>query len=269
MTRRGRPRQSELAKIRAIKSDGRAWLRNEIRRSNGNQQDRFKYAFDAACVLHTLEQKKLSPAKKAVSQDRTLRLRQTSHGAAVDRYGKLPDPEFLEAFIKRSAPDWPWREYQVDSAQLDEKRKLEDRSDLEKAASDRFVKAIRNRFVTPETPGLDMLRQLRGARPDNLNTWPTARILKLAMAIPERTIKKIVAKLQPKPKQTEIVTIPLRNVFSRRGAVPKRYHPRLVLAVVNDFISRLPDSSIGDKERKQFHKTAMTVKRALMLRLRA
>jgi hypothetical protein len=78
-------------------------------------------------------------------------------------------------------------------------------------------------------------------------------------------IKKIIANLRP--NKGEIVKKPLRRKSSRCGAVPLRYGPRLVIGVLNEFVNRLQDFSLGNEEQKQLRKTALLVKRAFAARL--
>jgi hypothetical protein len=105
-------------------------------------------------------------------------------------------------------------------------------------------------------------------------TWPTLRELKMATAIPERTLQKIIKNLRPQknemtkePRIVPLVFDPSRRKFSRHGAVPWRYGPRLVIGVLNEFENRLQEFPINDAERKGLRKTALLVKRAFAARL--
>src|SRR5262249_40708069 len=105
-------------------------------------------------------------------------------------------------------------------------------------------------------------------------TWPTLRELKLATAIPERVLARIIKKLRPQkaemtkePRIVPLVFDPSRHKSSRRGTVPLRYGPRLVIAVLNELLNRLPEFPIDDGERKRLRKTALLVKRAFAARL--
>jgi len=115
------------------------------------------------------------------------------------------------------------------------------------------------RFATAPGPERHRLRRLSyvSKKP---TTWPTLRELKLATAIPERTIKEIIKRLRP--KHGEIVEKP-RERFSRRGAMGNCYGPRLVSGVIDEFLKRLPDYEMEDYERKQWQKAALAVKRAI------
>ena len=103
------------------------------------------------------------------------------------------------------------------------------------------------------------LLRLRGMRSNDPTTWPTLRELKLATGLPERTIKRIIAGSQPEPRQTEIVTIPLRHISSKCGAMPRRYAPRLVVAVLKEFVNRLPELPIANEDQKRLRKIAKRI----------
>ena len=151
-----------------------------------------------------------------------------------------------------------------------------------------------SKFFTPDSPNAVLLQSLawewRTKRVMNPHarhwwenykhyqvirtTWPSLRELKLATAISERTLGKIIRNL--KPKKTEITKEPRivprifdasRRKFSRRGAVPLRYGPRLVVGVLNEFVNRLPEFPLDKKEREGMRKTAVRVKRAFVARL--
>jgi hypothetical protein len=147
-------------------------------------------------------------------------------------------------------------------------RSRNERIAKERASMKRHDEARVNRFVTADEPDAGMLHDLRQRIiPTDPTTWPTLRELNLATAMPERTIKTIVANLRPKPRQAEIVKIPLRHKFSKCGAMPRRYGPRLVIGVLNEFVNRLPEFQIGNEERRRLQKTAMRIKRAFVARL--
>jgi hypothetical protein len=90
------------------------------------------------------------------------------------------------------------------------------------------------------------------------------RELNLATAIPERTLTKIIKKLQP--KKGEVIRARLRHKFSKRGVLPLRYGPRLIVGVLGEFVDRLPEFPIDDGEGKRLQKTALLVKRAFAAR---
>jgi hypothetical protein len=108
-------------------------------------------------------------------------------------------------------------------------------------------------------------RSPRGHRRIIRRMWPTLRELKVATAIPERTLKELIKRLRP--TKDEIVRLSLRHKFSRRGALPLRYGPRLIIGVLNEFLNRLPQFSIDNDERRQLRKTALLVKRAFAAQL--
>jgi hypothetical protein len=144
-------------------------------------------------------------------------------------------------------------------------RSRNERIAKEKAWMKRHDEARVNRFVTADEPDAGMLHDLRKRIiPTDRTTWPTLRELNLATAIPERTIKRIIANLRPTARQAEIVTIRLRHKFSKCGAMPRRYGPRLVIGVLNEFVNRLPEFQIDNEERRRLQKTAMRIKRAAL-----
>jgi hypothetical protein len=162
--------------------------------------------------------------------------------------------EKLRQIIPTDPADWatlPGKIYYSGS------RSRNDQIAKEVARMKRHDEARVNRFVTADEPDAGMFRDLRQRIiPTDPTAWPTLRELKLATAMPERTIKGIIANLRPTPRQAEIVTIPLRQMFNRCGAMPQRYGPRLVIGVLNEFVNRLPEFQIDDKERKRLRKIA-------------
>jgi hypothetical protein len=255
MARPGRPRANLKQKILAEMAEDEKRLEvrigEELRKS---QCFPSRMAFEAACVLHTLEQGseyQKARCKPIVRQLLKFARLNGPHG----RWRS--DHDFLTCFIEKHNPGWKWRE-QIDDGSHENANERLAKMGVE---CERFSKAIRNRFVSPGVPDYGALFRLRGMRPNDPTTWPTLRELKLATAIPERTIEKIIAKLRPTP--AEIVTIPLRHTFSRRGAMPRRYGPRLVVGVLNEFVNRLPESPIANEDQKRLRKIVTHVKRSL------
>jgi hypothetical protein len=129
--------------------------------------------------------------------------------------------------------------------------------------------SLMNRSVTPYVPAADELIRFRKIGVDDPRTWPTLTDLKLATAFSEKKLRTIIANSRP---QTSEITAPLRSKtqrlrISKRGALPNRYHPRLVLIVLEEFLKRLRDLPISNAEQQTFRETAMTVKRALTFKL--
>jgi hypothetical protein len=182
--------------------------------------------------------------------------------------------DFLEEFIHYHAPNWNWRAEAVKGGieRRDCKRENE-RIAKDIAADARLRMARATKSHTPDAPDGLLLyglacehgRSLRGQRRIVRRTLPTLRELKLATAIPEREMRRIMSDLRP--KQGEIIKQPLRHKFSRCGAVPLRYGPRLVIGVLNELLNRLQQFSIEDEERESLRKTTLTVKRAFAARL--
>jgi hypothetical protein len=217
-------------------------------------------AFAAACVLHTLESG--NDLQKAYCESIIGWLRNWAR--LNGPRGKWPTRHnFLTDFIETHAPGWKWRE-QIDDG-FHERRN--ERIATLLAESDRFSKAVRSRFISADAPDLGMLLRLREIIPNDPTTWPTLRELKLATAIPERTIKRSVANLRPKPRKAEIIKVPLRHTFNKQGAMPLRYGPRLVVGVLNDFMNRLPEFRVDDKAQKRLGKAVGQAKRALIARM--
>jgi hypothetical protein len=268
MPRRGRPRQNdEEREIRQRIANNRrkvvSLIADFIRRKRPlTARD---HALVAARVLRTrternqrcspLVQELLKFAKK--------------HGP----HGRWDNPsDFLEEFIVTHGQgrqnSWTYIVPRTRDA-------CDERNINEMAEMRRHSRALRQRFATPAKPDPSMLRHLRAVKPYDATTWPTLRELKIATALSERRIKMILVQLRPKPANGEIIKLPLRHVFttrgsgSKRGGLPKRYHPRLVLGVINVLICDLADYPIGDEERKCFREVAMTVKRALTQKLGA
>jgi hypothetical protein len=136
----------------------------------------------------------------------------------------------------------------------------------EQARRTRRDRARVERFITPNEPDAGRVHQLKRIIPTDPTTWPTLRELKLAMAIPERTIKTILANLQPTPTQAEIVTVPFRHKFSGGGAFPKRHGPRLIIEVLNEFVNRLPRFPVTNEDQKRLRKIAMQAKTVIASR---
>ena len=229
----GRPRQhTELEELRKAKKTQREWLRKKIREVIG-KPDRFQFAWKAATVLHTLEQPSLSDALRAACKDRIKRLRNTNVGYAVDPYGRKRDSDFLEAFIQKCAPGWEWRKH----ADNENRAAAYERNIRERAQMLRCSRASANRHVLPEAPDPSWLIYLaKRIKPNELMSWPTLRELKLAMAFGERPIKRIIQSAHPKTSEIVMKT-------------PKRFAPRLVLAVVEVFLNRCPGLEIHEKQR--------------------
>jgi len=185
--------------------------------------------------------------------------------------GKWPSArDFLEEFLGTHASGWNWRE-EARQGNIEERiRKQEDYRFAQEHAEDaRWNMAWATKYYTPDAPDCVLLHLLawenRKQRRFIRNTWPTLRELKLATAIPERMLKKIIESLRP--KNGEIIKEPFRHKFSRGGAVPLRYGPRLIVGVLSEFLNRMPEFPIDDGERKQLRKTALIAKRAFAARL--
>jgi hypothetical protein len=238
----------------------------------GSGRTPWRGAYEAAYLRWTLE--KGSPFAKARCEQLIKKLRETKWARANDPSGRLSDREFLERFIEAHAPGFDWREDARLGENDDRIRKQEDERIAQEHAEDaRMRMSWATKHYTPDAPDGVLLcvlaweyrRSPRGHRRIIRGTLPTLRELNVATAIPERTLKKIIKDLRP--TKGEIVRLPLRHKFSRRGALPLRYGPRLVIGVLNEFLNRLPEFPIDDAERKRLRKTALLVKRAFAARL--
>jgi len=230
-------------------------------------------AFEAASLLlrYGTDSRKiqLTPIFKSINQYAQ------KHGP----HGKWRTVDFLEEFIRYHAPNWNWRAEAVKGGIEHRNYKQENKRIAKEIAEDaRFGMARATKSHTPDA--LDGLllyglaweltwehnRSRCGQRRIVRRTWPTVRELKLATAFSERELKKIMWDLRP--AKGEIIKEPLRHKFSRIGAVPLRYAPRLVIGVLNELLNRLQQFSIKDEEREALRKTILTVKRAFAARLR-
>jgi len=189
---------------------------------------------------------------------------------ANDPERRLSDRKFLESFIEAHAPGFDlWED--VRQGEIEDRiREQEDQQIAQEYADDaRYRMSLTTKYYTPTAPDgywlCDLAWEYRKRRRLIRTTWPSLRELKRATAIPERTLKRIIENLRP--KTDERVTLPFRHKFSRRGALPLRYGPRLIIGVLREFLNRLPQFSIDDDERKQLRKTALLVKRAFAARL--
>ena len=232
-----------------------------------NPNTRRIMAFEAACLLLEVE----SGADPNDIQSRAIFKKINQYAKKNGPHGRwLRLRDFLEEFIGTHDPSFDWRE-DARQGEIEERIREQqgERIAQEHAEHARWEMAWVTKFYTPDMPddvGLSALAwEYRKRQRLIRRTWPTLRELKLATAIPERTLKKIVLSLRP--KKGEIVKEPLRHKFSRRGAVPLRYGPRLVVGVLNEFLNRLPEFPIDEGERKRLRKIAFLVKRAFVAKL--
>jgi hypothetical protein len=225
-----------VEELRASNRAERERLAKKIRELRG-KPTRLEFAWEAATVLHTIEQPRLSAALKAACDDRVQRLRETRPGYAIDPYGRIPDPEFLEAFIRKCALGWDWRKQTEGRKQAEKRAAREERYIREWAQMNRDSRAHRNRHVLPERPDPSRLIFLAARiRPNQPMTWPTLKELKLATGLSERTIRQIIK--SNRPKKSELIF-----------KTPKRFDLRLVLGVVEKFLERLADVQMDQKPR--------------------
>jgi hypothetical protein len=249
-------------------------------------------AFEAACLLFAIE----GGAAPATIQHKAIFQKINQCAKKNGPHGKwLRARDFLEEFISAHAPGWNWREDARQGEVEDRNYQRENERIAKEIAEDaRWGMARATKFYTPNAPDPVLLcalawewRKKRVKDPDarhwwenvkryrvTRTTWPTLQELKLATAISGRTLGKIIRNLQP--KKTEMTKEPRivprtfdasRRRFSRRGAVPLRYGPRLVVGVLNEFVNRLPEFLMDDEERRRLQKMALRVKRAFVAKL--
>jgi hypothetical protein len=187
-------------------------------------------------------------------------LRETRSGRSIDPDGKLNDTDFLKAFIQHYGEDyalaslrglsssWP-RAGPPRVCKAGDKKERDARytNELEQLAWQQ--KARLNRFITPDKPDAGVLNDLwHRIKSTDPATWATLRELKLATAMPERAVRTIILKSEPKTR--EIVNVPFRPKWTKRGACPKRYAPRLVIAVLREFLTRLSAIAVSDEKER-------------------
>jgi len=237
MPHAGRPRdRSEVEELRASRKAERKRLAEKIRQITGGPTP-FDYAWEAATILHTLEQPGLPVALREKCEDRVYALRRTQIGHAIACYRTRQDAGFLEEFIRECARGWDWRKQTLDRNQVEERAARDERYIQELAETRRASRAHANRHVLPEGPDPSRLIFLTTRiRPNERVTWATFKDLKLATGLSERTIRYTINK--SRPKKYELV-----------AKTPRRFAPRLVLRVIDEFVKRLPELEIDEQQR--------------------
>jgi len=216
--RPGRPRTNLARKILAEMSDDEKRLEAIVPERLGSSA--WRMAYEAACLRLILE--KGSAFEIARCEPLIKKLRETKWARANDPSGWFSDREFLERFVEAHAPGFDWREDARQDEIEDRIRKQQDEQFAQEHAEDACWKmACAKKFCTPSAPDGWLLWALAWERRKRQRvirrTWPTLRELNLATAIPERTLTKIIKRLQP--KKGEIIRGPLRHKFSKRGAL--------------------------------------------------
>ena len=230
--------------------------------------------------------KREASAKRAIWASRIQMLKKTDWARKIDPGEKMSDCQLLERFFYDSElstedrcriarttglpqktidalSETAWREEQSEKLDGDDEQFLRERARVEHEC-----RALSKRSVTPFVPSRDYLARLRKSRPDDPTTWPTLLDLKMATAMSENAIRKFIGGLAPELIKSEIVRGNLRRL-GKGGALLKRYGPRLVLTVVDEFLKRLPNYSVEEVQRNRLRNIAMTIKRALTSKLRA
>jgi hypothetical protein len=263
--RPGRPRKNLARKILGDMSDDEKRLEAIVPERLGSSA--WRMAYEAACLRLILE--KGSAFEIARCEPLIKKLRKTKWARANDPSGRFSDREFLERFVEAHAPGFDWRE---DARQGESEDRIRDQEDnriaQEGAEDERSRMSWATKYYTPDAPDGFLLCSLaweyRKQRRFIRRTWPTLRELNLATAIDERVIKKIIKSLRPMKGETIKA---VRNKFSKRGGIPLRYGPRLIVGVLKEFVDRLPEFPIDDGEEKRLRRTALLVKRGFAARL--
>jgi hypothetical protein len=249
--------------------------------------------FEAACLVLEIERGTDPQTVQGTAIFRTINQYARAHGP----HGKWRSArDFLEEFIQHYAPNWNWREEaRIGEVEARNYKTENERIAKEHAEDARSGMARATKFYTPDAPDPVLLCALawevrhKKPSPEGFKrfgwsawkhwtvireTWPTLRKLKLATAIPERVLRGIIKNLRPQknemtkePRIVPRIFDASRREFSRRGAVPLRYGPRLVIGMLNEFLNRLPEFSMDDEERKRLRKMELRVKRAFVARL--
>jgi hypothetical protein len=255
MAKRGRSLSDKgLLADRAELAESRKQTAQQIRDRNYSARD--QQVWLAATIVHTFESPKASEKSRARAKAAAELLRPAT-GLSPVASAQHVAQRYLEDF----AADWNWHKGRDEGDYAAQNERIA----KENAGLERRLKAIRNRFVTPDVPDRGTLIRLRSVIVNDPTTWPTLRLLKMATAMPERTISKIISSLRP--KKGEIATLPLHHVFSNRRAFPKRHGPRLVLGVVEAFINCLKNYPLESSQGAEYRAIAMAVKRALTSKL--
>ena len=123
----------------------------------------------------------------------------------------------------------------------------------ELAQTQRESRAHANRHLLPDRADPSRLMFLTSRIiPNEPMTWATLKDLKLATVLSERRIRHIIN--QSRPKKSELVL-----------KTPRRFGPRLVLAVIEGFLTRLPGLEIDEEKRNDCIAAARQCKRHLRL----
>ena len=273
MARRGRPRRE------SFDSHLGDYLDKEMESVVGRIMGTSSIRRDAAESMQ-----REASAKRTIWASRIRMLRKTDWARKIDSHEKLSDDHLLKRFfydselstedrcriarimgLQQKTSDalskTAWREEQSGKLDEDGEQLLRARARVEQEC-----RALSKRSVTPFVPTGDDLARFRALKPNDPATWPTLLELKMATAMSEKTLRKFIGGFPPELVKSEIVRGNLRRL-GKGGALLNRYGPRVVLAVVEEFLKRLPNYPIEQAERNLLRKIAMTIKRALTFKL--
>jgi hypothetical protein len=82
----------------------------------------------------------------------------------------------------------------------------------------------------------------------------------------ERTITKVILRLEP--KSGEICVAKCRPRYQKKGGLPKRFAPRLVLGVINVFETDLENAPLDIQEKQAAREWIIKLKRSLCHKIR-
>jgi hypothetical protein len=247
MPRAGRPREDEAREIRARIEANRKITQDKVREFFVTSKRRLTasdHALVAARVLFTLERG--TKYQKTRCQRLVKELLQFAHYNGP-RGRWQSHNAFLKDFIRTHAPGWDWRKGAGTVAARDERYIRELAQDL------RSSRAHRNRHILPVAPDPAWLIFLANRiKRNEPMTWTTLKEMKLAMGLSERTIRQTIKSSRPKKSELVLKT-------------PKRFGPRLVLGVIEEFLNRLPDLDIGERQRSNCIAAAQQLRQRLIV----
>ena len=212
-------------------------------------------AFEAACLLLEIE----AGAAPAAIQRRPIFQKINQFAKKNGLHGEWRTRDFLQQFLKTHAPVWDYREDARQGEIEDRNYERENERITKEIAEDKRLSLARTtKLHTPDAPDAVLLCglawEVRHKKPSTKKfkqfgwsahkhrqvirkTWPTLRELKMATAISERALQKIIKNLRPKKTETtkEPRILPRtfdasRRRFSWRGACRCATHRVWLLA---------------------------------------
>ena len=207
------------------------------------------------------------------AKDRLEKLRKTKWGIQIDPSGSREILAFARAFLEKFAAKW---DYTKDAIEGDKQELAYRKTESQiidfwlDDAEQKHAKATRS-YVLAKPDGL-RLEKLRQIKKNNIATWPDISILRLAFGVTENVVRAEIKRLQLGVTETSnsvrkrSVSLKANPGFKNPGGKPpKRYGPKVVLALIDCFCSTwLPrNQNLSFEERTTLQKSVMKVKRAL------